>query len=122
MNGSNDSDVASTRRNIAAGIDDVARDLADGEYQERVWIRASDPSLQSSYEEAVAALLDDYDVDEVLKNPDAYGLQPERAHALRDLVEELKKFHADVRPQSSTDAVRSPRWRAVQDAARRFIE
>ena len=108
--------------NIAAGIVDVARQVADPEFQQRVWINDSEPGVMSSYEEGVLGTLGDYGVHRAVNNAAKYGFSEHQAEKLRLFVMHLTHF-ADQHPGAvSQDVVGSSDWSRVQRAAADFIE
>jgi hypothetical protein len=103
--------------NIAEGVISVAREVADSAFQDRVWIRAAEPGVMSSYEEMLGGLLDDYDVRRVLKNAQLYGFTDNEAAQLRGFVHRILRFVDDHPGATSPEVVAYPDWLEVQDAA-----
>jgi len=109
-------------RNISAGIIDIAREVADSDFQQRIWIQASEPGVISSYEEGVlGSLLDDYDVEYAVDHGASYGFTQNQIEKLRSFVTQLTHF-ADQHPGAvSRDVVGTPEWIRVQRAAADFV-
>ncbi len=103
-------------------ITGVARELADRAFQDRVWVRGDDADHVGSYDESLAALFDDYAVEDVLADADAHGLTAAQAGALQALVDEIGRFHARVKPASSAAAVGAAGWTDIVRAAARYLD
>lgn len=109
-------------RNISAGIVATAREVADSDFQQRIWIQASEPGVIASYEESVlGSLLQDYDVNRAVDYGAHYGFTPTQTEKLRMFVMHLTHF-VDQHPGAvSRDVVGTPEWARVQRAAADFV-
>jgi hypothetical protein len=102
---------------------DATRDLADERYQERVWVHAQGPEIDSSTE-ALIRLLDDYELKAfVAEAGDKAWVSNDQLAALRDLENALERYAARDHG-SSGDAARiaSPTWRRMRTLANATLE
>jgi hypothetical protein len=102
---------------------DVTRDLADEAYQERVWVRAQRPEVDSSTE-ALVRLLHDYELKDFITEASARGwLSNDQLAALRRLENALDRYAAHDH-SSGGDAARiaTPAWRRVRKLANATLE
>jgi hypothetical protein len=102
---------------------DVTRDLADEAYQERVWVRAQGPEVDSSTE-ALVRLLHDYELKDFITEAGAKGwVSNDQLAALRRLENALDRYAAHDRG-SGDDAARiiSPAWRRIRKLAHATLE
>jgi hypothetical protein len=99
------------------------RDLADEYYQERVWVRAQGPEVDSSTE-ALVRLLHDYELHAFIAEAgDKAWLSDDQLAALRALEHALERYAAHDHG-SGGDAARiaSPAWRKIRKVANATIE
>jgi hypothetical protein len=86
---------------------EAIRDLADEEYQERVWVRGNGPEVDSSTE-AVCRLVEDYDLatflDEAAKNA---WVSKDQVAALQRLDVALAGYASNG--EDADDAIRIPK-------------
>lgn len=101
---------------------DSTRDLADVDYQERVWVRGEGPEVDSSTE-AVCRLVDDYDLPSfIAEAAEKAWISNEQLAALRKLEVALARYAAG--DQSGDEAVRiaSPKWQKVRALAEATLD
>jgi hypothetical protein len=101
---------------------DATRDLADVDYQERVWVRGEGPEVDSSTETLIR-LLDDYDLPSfIAEAADKAWISNAQLTALRKLEATLARYAAG--DQSGDEAVRiaRPKWQRVRAAAEATLE
>jgi hypothetical protein len=101
---------------------EATRDLADHDYQERVWVRGEGPEVDSSTE-AVCRLIDDYDL------PTFLAEAGEKAWISKPQLTALERLDAALARHASNgedadDAIRiqSPEWRKVRKLAKATLE
>jgi hypothetical protein len=102
---------------------DATRDLADERYQERVWVRAQGPEVDSSTE-ALVRILHDYELKVfIAEATDKAWVSNDQLAALRTLENALERYVARD-DRSSDDAVRiaTPAWRRVRKLANAALE
>jgi hypothetical protein len=102
---------------------DATRDLADERYQERVWVRAQGPEVDSSTE-ALLRLLHDYELGAFIAEAGDKGwVSNDQLAALRTLENALER-HAARDHSSGDDAARiaSPAWRRMRKLANAALE
>jgi hypothetical protein len=100
---------------------DTTRDLADERYQERVWVRAEGPEVDSSTE-ALVRLLDDYELNAfIAEASDKAWVSNDQLAALRTLENALESHVA--RDQRSSEApIANPAWRRIRKLANATLE
>ena len=101
---------------------EATRDLADEEYQERIWVRAEGPEVNSSTE-AVCRLIDDYDL------PSFLAEAAEKAWIAKDQLTALERLDAAltgyaIHGEDADDATRiqSPGWQKIRKLAEATLE
>lgn len=102
---------------------DATRDLADEAYQERVWVRAQGPEVDSSTE-ALIRLLHDYELKAFITEAgDKAWLSNNQLAALRTLEDALERYAARD-DSSGSDAARiaTPAWRRMRKLANATLE
>ena len=105
------------------GILAAIRDLGDADYQERVWVRAAGPEVDSSAE-AICRLYDDFHLTGFLEHDRQRHWLPADEHTA------LQAFDAAIGDYIATDAdemsdavrVATPEWLALRKLARRTLE
>ena len=106
-----------------AGILAAIRDLGDAAYQERVWVRAEGPEVNSSAE-AICRLHDDFDLAGFLaQDRQRHWLPAEEHAALQTFAATLGDYIATDDDETS-DATRlaTPEWLVLRQLARRTLE
>jgi hypothetical protein len=105
------------------GILDAIRDLADERYQERVWVRAQGPEIDSSTE-AIVRLVHDFELKAFIAEAgDKVWVSNDQLTALQILENALERYAARDHT-SGGDAVRiaTPAWRRVRKLANATLE
>lgn len=107
------------RQTWLANILSAIRDLADADYQERVWVRGEGPEVDSSTE-AVCRLWDDYDLPGFLSDGRRkHWLSNEQLAALRAFEAALGGYLACDGDQGDDAArIASPEWQELRERAR----
>lgn len=101
----------------------ATRDLADERYQERVWVCAQGPEIDSSTE-ALIRLLDDYELKAFIAEAGDKGwVSNDQLAALTALDKALERYAARDHI-TSDDAARiaSPTWRRLRTPANATLE
>jgi hypothetical protein len=100
----------------------ATRDLADIDYQERVWVRGEGPEVDSSTE-AICRLVDDYDLATFLAQA------AENAWVSKDQLRVLQRLDAAharyaITGEDADDATRiqSPGWHKIRKLAKATLE
>ena len=106
-----------------AGILAAIRDLGDAAYQERVWVRAEGPEVDSSAE-AICRLYDDFDLAGFLaEDRQQHWLSADEHAALQAFAAALSDSIAtDDEETSDATRVATPEWHALRKLARRTLE
>jgi hypothetical protein len=101
---------------------EAIRDLADEEYQERVWVRGNGPEVDSSTE-AVCRLVEDYDLatflDEAAKNA---WVSKDQVAALHRLDVALARYASNGEEADDAIRIQSPEWRKIRKLAKVTLE
>jgi hypothetical protein len=101
---------------------EVIRNLADEEYQERVWVRGNGPEVDSSTE-AVCRLVDDYDLatflDEAAKNA---WVSKDQIAALQRLDVALARDASNGEDPDDATRIQSPGWKKIRKLAKATLE
>ena len=101
---------------------EAIRDLADEEYQERVWVRGNGPEVDSSTE-AVCRLVEDYDLatflDEAAKNA---WVSKDQIAALQRLDVALARHASNGGDAEDATRIQSPGWQQIRNLAKKTIE
>lgn len=93
------------------------RELADAEFQERVWVRGEGPEV-SSFSELVSQLFDDTTLGDRLESGETvFGRDADAV--LNELSLLLDCFDANIDPDA---LLRHPRWTTVRQVAARAVE
>jgi hypothetical protein len=102
---------------------DAIRDLADEHYQERVWVRAEGPEVDSSTE-ALVRLLHDYELNAFIAEAgDKVWVSKDQLAALRTLENALESYVSRDHGSSGEAArIASPAWRRVRKLANATLE
>jgi hypothetical protein len=101
---------------------DATRDLADERYQERVWIGAHGPEVDSSTE-ALIRLLDDYELKAFIAEAgDNAWVSRDQLAALRTLENALESHVARDHRSEEAARVASPAWRRLRKLAHATLE
>jgi hypothetical protein len=109
-------------QNIADGVIGVAREFADEAFQNRIWIRNAVPGIHLSYETTMDSLIDDYDLERVVRLASRYGFTEEQAEKLRVFAAEVTAFD-ELHPRAtSIDVVGTRDWQRVKSAAADFVD
>jgi hypothetical protein len=101
----------------------VIRDLADEQYQERVWVRGQGPEVDSSTE-AICRLFDDYDFEGFLAHCSKTRLlSSSQREALQTFAAAARQF-ASRNHDRLDDAARisTPEWRELRALAQQALE
>jgi hypothetical protein len=117
-----DSELAIGNRNALCGIIAAAKEFADSEYQQRIWIDGEGPEM-SSYREALCRIFDDAHVEDFLHG-DAmrYGFSQQMQDKLGRFAELLDEFDRHLPPDiGSAEIVRRENWKNVSEAAGGFL-
>ena len=101
---------------------EAIRDLADEQYQERVWVRGNGPEVDSSTE-AVCRLVEDYDLatflDEAAKNA---WVSKDQIAALQRLDVALARHASNGGDAEDATRIQSPGWQQIRKLAKKTIE
>ena len=99
------------------------RDLGAAAYQERVWIRAASPEVDSSTE-AICRLYDDFDLAGFLaQDRQRHWLPAEEHAALQTFAAALGDYIAtDDNEMSDAARVATAEWHALRNLAHRTLE
>ena len=101
---------------------EATRDLADEQYQERVWVRGEGPEVDSSTE-AVCRLVDDYDLatflDEAAKNA---WVSKDQIAALQRLDVALARHASNGEDPDDATRIQSPGWKKIRKLAKATLE
>jgi hypothetical protein len=102
---------------------DAIRDLVDERYQERVWVRAQGPEVDSSTE-ALVRLLHDYELAAFIAEAgDKVWVSNDQLAALRSLENALESYVSrDHSSGNEAARIASPAWRRVRKLASAAIE
>lgn len=101
----------------------VVCDLADVDYQERVWVRRQGPETDSSTE-AICRLFDDYDLEGFLAEcARKRRLSEDQLEALSTFAAAAERFvrHDDGRIDDAA-RIANPEWQELRALARRTLE
>lgn len=97
------------------GIQNAIREIANHEFQERVWVRGEGPEV-SSFTEAICRLFDDYNFDDFLdEHWHNFGFSSQLYPMLDELRNRLNEYE-----EKETDAeiVRDERWDEIREFAK----
>ncbi|MDY6803726.1 MAG: hypothetical protein SXA11_07955 [Cyanobacteriota bacterium] len=97
------------------GIQNAVREIANPEFQERVWVRGEGPEV-SSFTEAICRLFDDYNFDNFLdEHWQNFGFSSKLYPMLDELRNRLNEYE-----EKETDAeiVRDERWDEIREFAK----
>jgi hypothetical protein len=101
---------------------DATRDLADERYQERVWVRAQGPEVDSSTE-ALVRLLDDYELKAFIAEAgDKAWVSDDQLAALRTLENALESYVSRDHSGGEAARIASPTWRRMRKLAHATLE
>ena len=101
---------------------DVTRDLADVDYQERVWVRGEGPEVDSSTE-AICRLIDDYDLATFLAQAaEKAWISEEQLAALRQLEAALAPYAGNGGGADDATTIQSPGWHKIRKLAQATLE
>jgi hypothetical protein len=101
---------------------EATRDLADENYQQRVWVRGEGPEVDSSTE-AICRLVDDYDLPRFLAEAAKKAwLSKSQLTALERLDAALARDAGNG--ENAEDAIRTqnPEWRKIRKLAKATLE
>jgi hypothetical protein len=97
---------------------EATRDLADGRYQERVWVRGEGPEVDSSTE-ALIRLVDDYDLAAFIAEAAKEGwVSNEQLAALRNLDAALARYAPGDRCGDDAARIASREWLRMRKLAK----
>ena len=95
----------------------VVRDLADAEYQDRVWVRGTGQQVDS-LTEAYCRLFDDYRLDDFIslctEKKLITDMQRSVLFSLRNKLNEFK-YDEDL---TDEEIIRDPRWQSVRELSK----
>jgi len=92
------------------------RELADIDFQERVWIKGEGPEV-SSYPELVSQLYDDTSLGDLLERGEG---EPVFSSETDSLLQQLSTILDDTEAHASTaDVLRTPQWAKIRSLALR---
>jgi hypothetical protein len=102
---------------------EATRDLADQRYQERVWVQAKGPEVDSSTE-ALIRLLEDYELKTFIAEAgEKAWVSDDQLAALRTLENALERYVARDRSSSGEAArITTPAWRKMRKLANATLE
>ena len=102
---------------------DATRDLVDERYQERVWVRAKGPEVDSSTE-ALVRLLQDYELNAFIAEAgDKAWVSNHQLAALRTLENALEGYVArDHSSGGEAARITSPAWRRIRKLANATLD
>jgi hypothetical protein len=101
-------------------IENALREIADLEFQERVWIKGS-ISEMSSMNEATCSLFNDSNLDEALeKNQIVFNLETD--NQLRNLQKMLNVSLKKQQEMGTAAVIHSTEWNEIRDVASRIFE
>ena len=106
-----------------AGILAAIRDLGDAAYQERVWVRAEGPEVDSSAE-AICRLSDDLDLAGFLAQDRQRRWLPSDEHAALQTFAAALNDYVATDDDETNDATRvaTPEWLALRKLARTTLD
>lgn len=101
---------------------EATRDLADERYQERVWVRAEGPEVDSSTE-ALTRLVDDYDLPAfIAEAAKSAWVSNEQLAALRRLEAALVCYAAGDRGGDDAARIATREWRRMRELAEATLD
>jgi hypothetical protein len=104
------------------GILDAIRDLADERYQERVWVRAQGPEIDSSTE-AIMRLLHDFELKAFIAEAGAkVWVSNDQLAALRALENALESYISRDHGDGEAERIAGPAWRRMRKLANATLE
>ena len=101
------------------GIQNAIQEIANSEFQERVWVRGEGPEV-SSFTEAICRLFDDYNFDDFLdEHWHIFGLSSQLYRMLRKLRNLLNEYE-----EKETDAeiVKDEKWDEIREYAKDVLQ
>ena len=101
--------IENWHKNIMASL----HELADADFQERIWVRGEGPEV-SSYVEAVCQLYDDSGLTELLQDKSKPVISLQVDNILRELSSELDGIDSQM---SAKDILEHPRWPKIRELA-----
>ncbi|GAB0105902.1 hypothetical protein JMUB6875_48840 [Nocardia sp. JMUB6875] len=112
------------------GVIECLRDLADREFQQRVWVeRKGDPNLIESLDQTIGDLFDTFlDHDGLDRFVGAILMDNDEAHAIKELAQVLLPLYRSLPSgphvtdeKLAAAAISDPGWDRVVDYARRAL-
>lgn len=93
------------------------RDIADAEYQERVWVR-HEGNLIDSFEDSTTEFLDRCEI--ILEDYRNYGLDEEKFKMLKKMYDEIfDYFFSEESNKKDEEILKDPHWHQIRDFAKK---
>ena len=100
----------------------MIREIADAEYQQRVWINGEGPEV-GSYVEAMCQLFDDHSLDLLISTAkDERLLQPDQIKQLEAFRDALAHYGDVQKSEDDRVIVNDPQWAKIRAHASRFLK
>lgn len=103
-------------REWIGGLLSIVKEIADKDFQERVWLQGRGIEV-SSWEEMLCKFFDDYDADNFVDNHmDAAGLSVQQQHAMKDLRDALNNYSDRIGDSYSVQQILDDsEWHRIRD-------
>ncbi len=106
---------------ILKGLLYVIANIADPEYQNRIWIKGEGPQC-SSFEETMCNFFDDYEAEDVLNKYKKYGLSSRQYRMLKKFYKCLRNYSDKTTAFYDIEIVNDLKWHKIQKMAKEVLE
>ncbi|MBS0585275.1 MAG: hypothetical protein JSR76_03105 [Verrucomicrobia bacterium] len=104
---------------IVQSLLEIVKDIADAEYQDRVWIKALEPL--SDFDETMCHFFDDLNAKEIVDHPQEYDISPSQHKKLLELYNVLRAYSDDTPGFIEAEVMQDPRWHKIRILAKETL-